>query len=292
MATINDPNTSTNVAAVKAASTAPVGTDPALVVTLSPNSAAPAPTGTTTVAGNKTNNNAAPGATNVGALVAIANAAAPSWTEGNEVLMSVDLAGTTRTDMTKVAGTATSTAAAGIQKVGVVGNAGAAFDAVAGAAAPANVLFASVAQIGATAAATAAAGVLKVGIVGNANGAIDGAIAAAPPANAIQIAPKAATANPTNATAGNAVALMADKAGRLVVTPSHVRELVGVQTTSISASTTETTIITAGGAGVFNDLSHLSITTTDAAAAVITIKDATAGTTRLTFDYPNAALAP
>lgn len=53
-------------------------------------------TGTVTVAGAKTNNNAAPGATNVGALTALANASAPSWTEGNLVLLSTDLAGALR----------------------------------------------------------------------------------------------------------------------------------------------------------------------------------------------------
>ena len=50
-------------------------------------------TGTVTVAGNKTNNNAAPGATNVGTLSAVANAAAQSWTEGDQVALSVDLSG-------------------------------------------------------------------------------------------------------------------------------------------------------------------------------------------------------
>jgi hypothetical protein len=49
------------------------------------------------VQGQKTNNNAAPGATNVGTLPALANAAAPSWTEGNQVALSVDLAGNART---------------------------------------------------------------------------------------------------------------------------------------------------------------------------------------------------
>lgn len=52
------------------------------------------------VAGNKTNNNAAPGATNVGTLPALANAAAPSWTEGNQVGLSVDLLGNLRTSAT------------------------------------------------------------------------------------------------------------------------------------------------------------------------------------------------
>lgn len=46
--------------------------------------------------GTKTNNNAAPGATNFGTLPGLANAAAPSYTEGNQVASSLDLAGNTR----------------------------------------------------------------------------------------------------------------------------------------------------------------------------------------------------
>lgn len=56
-------------------------------------------TNTVNVAGTKTNNNAAPGATNVGALVAVANAAGQTWTEGNMVALSVDLSGRARTDV-------------------------------------------------------------------------------------------------------------------------------------------------------------------------------------------------
>ena len=108
----------------------------------------------------------------------------------------------------------------------------------------------------------------------------------------LQMGGRAATANPTNTANGSTAALMTDKAGRLVVTTSQVRDLVGIQTTAISASTAETTIITAGGAGVFNDLAQLIITTTNAAAATLTIRDATAGTTRMIIDYPNAAVAP
>lgn len=51
------------------------------------------------VAGGKTNNNAAPGATNVGSLSVLANAAAPSWTEGNLVTISTDLSGNQRTTL-------------------------------------------------------------------------------------------------------------------------------------------------------------------------------------------------
>jgi hypothetical protein len=51
---------------------------------------------TVAVQGGKTNNNAAPGATNVGTLPAVANASAPSHTEGNQVSLSADLAGALR----------------------------------------------------------------------------------------------------------------------------------------------------------------------------------------------------
>ena len=44
-----------------------------------------------------TNNAAAPGTTNLGALTGISNAAAPTWTEGDQVLESVDLRGNQRT---------------------------------------------------------------------------------------------------------------------------------------------------------------------------------------------------
>jgi len=52
--------------------------------------------GTATVSGALTHNNAAPAATNVGALVGLANAAAPVFVEGDQVLLSLDLAGNAR----------------------------------------------------------------------------------------------------------------------------------------------------------------------------------------------------
>jgi len=53
-------------------------------------------TGTVTVAGNLTNNNAAPAANNIGVLPAVASAAAPTWTTGDQVLLSEDLSGNLR----------------------------------------------------------------------------------------------------------------------------------------------------------------------------------------------------
>jgi hypothetical protein len=80
--------------AVKAASTAATATDPSAVIQISPNQ--PALTTPLNVQGGKTNNNSAPGATNLGTLPAIANAAPPSFTEGNQAGLSIDLSGNLR----------------------------------------------------------------------------------------------------------------------------------------------------------------------------------------------------
>lgn len=57
------------------------------------------------VAGNKTNNNAAPAATQLGVMPVLANAAAPTWTEGDQALESADLSGNQRTTLgTLIAG--------------------------------------------------------------------------------------------------------------------------------------------------------------------------------------------
>lgn len=83
------------------------------------------PSGTQVVEGNKTNDAAAPGANNVGVIPCIANAAAPTWTEGNQVECSVDLAGNLRTTAT-VTGTLTgnktnNAAAPGATNIGSLG---------------------------------------------------------------------------------------------------------------------------------------------------------------------------
>jgi hypothetical protein len=58
------------------------------------------------------------------------------------------------------------------------------------------------------------------------------------------------------------------------------------QVTTI-ASSAETTIVTAGTAGVNNALTGLIISTSGTmVAGTVTIKDSTGGTTRILFDYP------
>lgn len=63
------------------------------------------------------------------------------------------------------------------------------------------------------------------------------------------------------------------------------------QATTISASTAETTIITADPL-CSNQLQELIITCTDLVASTLTLRDGTAGSTRAVFDYPNGGALP
>jgi hypothetical protein len=84
------------------------------------------------VDGTLTNNNAAPAATNVGVLPAIAETAyaTVTYTTGDQVLPVTDLHGALNTDLQAVGGTAVVTASAGVQMVGIEGHAGAVLDGV------------------------------------------------------------------------------------------------------------------------------------------------------------------
>ena len=71
------------------------------------------------IAGTKTNNNAAPGANNIGVLPALANSAAPSYTDGDQVLLSVDTTGALRVSSS---GTFTPALTADITSTGTITN--------------------------------------------------------------------------------------------------------------------------------------------------------------------------
>lgn len=86
----------------------------------------------------------------------------------------------------------------------------------------------------------------------------------------------AKTALPTAVTDGQLVNNMGDKFGRQVVLNNAMRDIVGKQTTTISASTAETTIITAA-ASTLNDLLAVWISNTSATPARVDIRDATGG---------------
>jgi hypothetical protein len=115
-------------------------------------------------------------------------------------------------------------------------------------------------------------------VSGNATG-------SAVPANAFYTAFDAATALPTAGSAGNLTGAMADKFGRQVVLPITVRDLTGTQTTTISASTSETTIVTQA-ASVFNDLLLLVISNTSATATRIDFRDTTGGSVLFSVEAP------
>lgn len=103
--------------------------------------------------------------------------------------------------------------------------------------------------------------------------------------NPVKVGGQARTTLPTAVADADRANLTVDKFGRTIVQNS-IRALRSVQKTTITSSTTETTIVTAGGAGVFLDLYGLILTNTSATATKVTIKDATAGTTRAIFQVP------
>jgi hypothetical protein len=94
----------------------------------------------------------------------------------------------------------------------------------------------------------------------------------------------AKTTNPTAVSDGQRVNAIFDKLGKQVVVGA-VRDMKGVQTTSITLAT-ENTILTTGGAGVFQDLYGLVLTNSSATPVTVAIKDSTGGTTRFTFAVP------
>lgn len=104
--------------------------------------------------------------------------------------------------------------------------------------------------------------------------------------NPVQKGMRASSARPTAMSAdGDAVYTWADRHGAQIMENAAPRGLKDQQVTTITSSTSETTIVTAVAA-VFMDLYGLIITNTSATACVVTIKDATAGTTRMTIAIP------
>ena len=101
---------------------------------------------------------------------------------------------------------------------------------------------------------------------------VTSALAATAPTKALSVSGLAATAYPTAVTNGQAVQLMTDKAGRAAVVLNAPRDLIGKVTGNI-ASATPASMISAGGANVFNDIITLILTNSTATATVVTITD-------------------
>jgi len=120
----------------------------------------------------------------------------------------------------------------------------------------------------------------------NLNAQVVGAVASGVTAagNPLLSGARAATTQPTAVADTQAVALMATKHGKLV-TVDALRELKGSQKTTISASTSETTIVTAV-ASTFLDLYGLILANTGATTTKVDIRDTTGGSVVMTIEVP------
>jgi hypothetical protein len=101
----------------------------------------------------------------------------------------------------------------------------------------------------------------------------------------VKVGGLATSTNQTRVASGDRTHFTADLAGRQIANLGQVRELRSKQTTTISASTSETTIVTAA-ASTFNDLVALIISNTSATAARVDIRDTTAGTILFSLYVP------
>lgn len=111
-------------------------------------------------------------------------------------------------------------------------------------------------------------------------------------ASAQVISGQVATGLQSTAAEDASAALMVDNVGRAVVVPVP-RQLVFDKTTTISATTAETTLIVGGGAGVFNDLLRVFITNTSASVGTrVDFRDTAAGTVKFSIQAPANASTP
>lgn len=92
----------------------------------------------------------------------------------------------------------------------------------------------------------------------------------------------AKTANPAAVDDGDVVNALFDKTGKQIAV-SALREAKVLPAPVTFTSTSEASIVAAGGASIYNDLYRLIITNTSATAVNVTIRDDTAGTIRYVF---------
>ena len=98
----------------------------------------------------------------------------------------------------------------------------------------------------------------------------------------VKVGGLAKTAQPTAVSDGQRANILTDKLGRVVVAPSHVRDLVTNTSTAITG-VTETTVLTQVAA-TFLDITTLVITNSSNQPTVVSVRDATAGTVRAVFN--------
>jgi hypothetical protein len=100
--------------------------------------------------------------------------------------------------------------------------------------------------------------------------------------NPVKTGGKALTADQTAVSSGDRTNGLYDVLGKQVTIPV-LRGQKGKQTTTITSSAAETTIVTAGAAGVFLDIYRIIVSNTSASDGSCTIKEATSGTTVWVF---------
>lgn len=126
-------------------------------------------------------------------------------------------------------------------------------------------------------------GVLRVTLptdgTGQAKAVGDVAHDAADSGSPVKIGAVATSTNPTAVADGDRTNLRADLLGKLMIRAGSARSLITqgyVQL--ITSNTSETTLLAAGGAGVFHDITALSLSNSNGTTGtVVTIRDATAG---------------
>lgn len=124
----------------------------------------------------------------------------------------------------------------------------------------------------------------------NLNAQVVGSIAHDSPdsGNPVKVGGVARTTNPTAAAAGDRVDIFCDDLGKQVVYPIVPRDRIVAAPRVTLSNTTETTLIAAGGAGVFRDLVQLVLSNEGAAENRVDFRDATGGTVLFSIDlYPD-----
>lgn len=101
---------------------------------------------------------------------------------------------------------------------------------------------------------------------------------------------QARTTNPTPITDGNDIRASADDLGRQVMRPIQVRDLISTAYATISTGT-ETTLLSAAGAGVFSDLIYIMASNTSNAAVQVDVRSVTAGNVEFTIEVPASGTA-
>lgn len=102
--------------------------------------------------------------------------------------------------------------------------------------------------------------------------------------NPVKVGAQARTSNPTAVANADRVNFIADKLGKQIVVGA-IRELKGVQKTTITTSVAETTIVTAV-ASTFLDLYGLILANTSATIVTVTIRDTTGGSAIAIIEVP------